>query len=83
MPPRTDNPYAAPRRSWAGSVSRAILIEAALLGLLLVCLHSSTGADNPVWFYLALILHFPASLLFVPLSTRVWTRFALPLLLPP
>src|SRR5579872_5593892 len=62
----TDNPFGRPRPSWRSSIIRALVIEVVLFAFLLLAF-LSPGSHNPVPFFLALILQFPSSLLFVPL----------------
>jgi hypothetical protein len=47
------------------------LIEAVLLGFPVVGFLTIGGADNPVWFYLAMLLQFPASLLWLVPSWHI------------
>src|SRR5579872_553072 len=63
----TDNPFGRPRPSWRSSIIRALVIEVVLFAFLLLAF-LSPGSHNPVPFFLALILQFPSSLLFVPLT---------------
>jgi hypothetical protein len=62
------NPFdRAASPSWIAASLWALLVEAALMGWLVLDWFGGfrAGADNPLWFYFALILQFPASLLFV------------------
>ena len=56
------------RTSWLAACLKAALIEGALVAFFLVGLVAPvplfSGADNPMWFYLAGLLHLPSSLLF-------------------
>ena len=61
----TANPFERPRRAWRGAVLRALAVELILFGFLLPGFIHSGGADNSSWFFLALILQFPSSLLLV------------------
>jgi hypothetical protein len=62
--------------SWRSAIFKALLIQIAIVGILsLVWLGYAGGADNPLWFYLATVLQFPASLLFsfvLGLITRIF-----------
>jgi len=57
-----------PPRSWSKAFRTAGLFEGSIAAAFLVALFAPVpmfaGADNPLWFYLAGLLHFPSSLLF-------------------
>ena len=57
------------RTSWLAACVRAALIEGALAAFFVFSFFVPAGADNPLWFYLAGLLHLPSSLLF-PLLDR-------------
>jgi hypothetical protein len=68
------SPFERPRRTWPRALRRALVVELILLGLLIPGFLHSGGADNPIWFFLALILQFPSSLVFI--SPAAWDHFA-------
>ena len=55
--------------SWAAAWLRAALIQGVIVVFLLLGYFNLfpmfRGADNPLWFYVAGLLQFPASLLFI------------------
>lgn len=68
------SPFDRPKLTWRGAALRALAVEVILFGLLLPGFFHSGGADNPSWFFLALILQFPFSLVF--LSPAAWDHLA-------
>jgi hypothetical protein len=54
--------------TWQGAIWKALMVQVGLVGFLSLgwfgLLPGLQGADNPLWFYLAAVLQFPASLLF-------------------
>jgi hypothetical protein len=59
-----------PPPPWGKAILKAALVEAVLAAILFGCAYwpGFTGADNPLWFWLALLLQFPASLLFLTIE---------------
>jgi hypothetical protein len=52
---------------WRSAALKALLIQISIVGFLsLVWFGFAGGADNPLWFYLAVVLEFPTSLFFTP-----------------
>jgi hypothetical protein len=54
--------------SWRSALLKALIVQVVVVGFLSLgwfgLLGGFGGADNPLWFYLAGVLQFPASLLF-------------------
>jgi hypothetical protein len=52
--------------SWRRALLKALVVQVVLVGLLSLEWFGfpAGGADNPLWFYVAAVLQFPASLLF-------------------
>src|SRR5690349_15315921 len=60
-------PFARKTISWHRAVLQAIAVNARIVAALLAVYTTSTGAENSLAFYVALILQFPASLLLSPM----------------
>jgi len=65
------SPFQLQAISWRRALIQAVCLDAVLLGAALWVFSSSTGADSPLGFYIALVVQFPASLLFQPMLTAV------------
>jgi hypothetical protein len=56
--------------SWRNALTKALVFQVVVVGFLSLgwfgLLGGFGGADNPLWFYAAAVLQFPASLLFRP-----------------
>jgi hypothetical protein len=54
--------------TWKGAFLKAFVVQLGLVGFLSLgwfgFVGGFGGADNPLWFYVAAVLQFPASLLF-------------------
>jgi hypothetical protein len=68
------------KNSWRSALLKALSIQGVVVGFLSLgwfeLLGGFGGADNPLWFYLAAVLRFPASLLFGTVLGLVTKIFA-------
>ena len=68
MPNLDPNVFGPLTTPWRRARMRALCINAVLVALVLLVFATSMGADNPLGVYVAFVLQFPASLLFIPIS---------------
>src|SRR5262245_12852288 len=61
------NPFARPKTSWPRALAWSAAINAVLAAAVRSTSASAPRADNPLAFYIAAIVQFPSSLLFINL----------------